>query len=166
MEYTTIGELLDNGTISTVNGFSCGEHNSFGDGVPHIRPFNVTQDGDISLSQLKHIPVTVAAGKPLLEKDDIVFNNTNSKELVGKCAVWNNDDSCVFSNHMTRIRVHHERCNHDYLNFAIFYHWITGESMKLARSHVAQASIIGARFREIKLCWNQHDIQQNCILSK
>ena len=149
----TLGDLIDSGAIQVTTGFPCGAHNVNGQGVPHIRPFNVGTDGDIYLDQIKSIPVVEAAGRPQLRRDDIVFNNTNTKELVGKCALWSSDDNPVFSNHMTRIRVSNDSCNPAYLSFAILHHWMTGRSEMLARSHVAQASIIGSRFREIEVPW-------------
>jgi type I restriction enzyme S subunit len=95
----------------------------------------------------------VAHGKPTLANGDILFNNTNTKELVGKAALWSGPDGCVFSNHMTRIRVRDPRVSPRFLAAAIHAHWLTGRSQTLARSHVAQASIIGERFREIAIPW-------------
>jgi type I restriction enzyme S subunit len=152
-EYLTIGDLLDDGVVEATTGFPFGEHNSEGKGVAHIRPFNVSADGDIRLDVVKSIPEEAATGKPTLKRGDVVFNNTNSKELVGKCALWGETKEPVFSNHMTRVRVTADICDPAYLAFAILHHWTTGKSEMLARSHVAQASIIGGRFREIEIPW-------------
>lgn len=149
----TLGELIDSGFIQVTTGFPFGGHNVDGEGVPHIRPFNVGTDGEIHLDQIKSIPAAAAIGKPTLRRNDIVFNNTNTKELVGKCARWSSDDQPVFSNHMTRIRIVENACEPEYLSFAILHHWMEGKSEMLARSHVAQASIIGSRFREIEVPW-------------
>jgi type I restriction enzyme S subunit len=149
----TLGDLIDSGVIQVTTGFPFGGHNVDGEGVPHIRPFNVGTDGEIHLDQIKSIPAAAATGKPTLQRDDIVFNNTNTKELVGKCAPWSSDNQPVFSNHMTRIRVMDNTCDPAYLSFAILQHWMAGKSEMLARSHVAQASIIGSRFREIEVPW-------------
>lgn len=149
----TLGDLIDSGAIHVTTGFPFGDHNVIGDGVPHIRPFNVGTDGEIYLDQIKSIPTAAATGKPQLRRDDIVFNNTNTKELVGKCALWLSDEQPVFSNHMTRIRVVNDSYDPAFLSFAILHHWMTGKSEMLARSHVAQASIIGSRFREIEVPW-------------
>ena len=148
---TTLGELIDQNIIKTLGGFPFGGHNSDGDGVPHLRPFNITTSGDVSLEQIKSIPSAAAEGKPKTIRNDILFNNTNTKELVGKCALWNSDAAHVFSNHMTVIRADGQHYSAAFLSFAILYHWIVGKSEMLARSHVAQASIIGHRFREIEI---------------
>jgi type I restriction enzyme, S subunit len=154
----TLGQLIDGGAIEIALGFPCGNHNNEGEGIPHIRPFNIQTNGKVSLEQIKSIPFDVAAKKPTLCQDDILFNNTNTKELVGKCALWEGNQKFVFSNHMTRIRIHDKKIINAYLNFAILHHWISGKSEMLARAHVAQASIIGERFREILLPWrNTHE---------
>lgn len=155
MEQKYLGELIDNGIIDIDIGFPCGVHNDSGEGIPHIRPFNIDINGNIYLEQIKFIPYEIAKGKPTLRNGDIIFNNTNSKELVGKCAVWDNDRPYVFSNHMTRIIINDKnKCNSHYLYYSILHHWMTGKSMVLARSHVAQASIIGERFKEIEVAWH------------
>jgi type I restriction enzyme, S subunit len=156
----TLGALIDSGLISVTTGFPFGDHNDASRGAPHIRPFNVHPDGRISLSQIKSIPIEAAAGKPSLKRNDILFNNTNTKELVGKCALWDMDKECVFSNHMSRIRVLHPSLEPAYLSFAILHHWHTGKSEMLARAHVAQASIIGERFREIEVTWRDRHEQR------
>jgi type I restriction enzyme, S subunit len=120
----------------------------------------VRPDGEISLEQIKSIPHEAASGKPHLARNDIVFNNTNTKELVGKCALWEADEECVFSNHMTRLRVVDSSIVPAYLSFAIFHHWLIGKSEMLARAHVAQASIMGERFREIEIIWRKTDEQR------
>lgn len=153
VDVRSLGDLLEAGVIEAVNGFPFGGHNENGSGIPHIRPFNVATNGEISLEQIKSIPQEAAAGKPRLRRGDVVFNNTNTKELVGKCALWDQDSEPVFSNHMTRIRVLDRSCDAAYLSFAILHHWMTGRSEMLARAHVAQASIMGERFREIQVPW-------------
>jgi len=152
MEKRTLGDLMNQGIILDRTGFPCGAHNSAGSGLPHIRPFNVSTEGDISLDQIKYIPAEKAEGKPQVQKGDILFNNTNTKELVGKCAKWD-ADAQVFSNHMTCIRLHNNSCDSDFISYAILHHWMTGKSKRLARAHVAQASIMGARFSEIEIPW-------------
>jgi type I restriction enzyme, S subunit len=73
--------------------------------VLQVRPFNVSSSGAIDLNEQKHIPLTAAEGKATLVRSDIIFNNTNTKELVGKTALWDGPEGCAFSNHMMRIRV-------------------------------------------------------------
>src|SRR4051812_28316298 len=57
-------------------------------GVPILRMGNI-QDGKLDLGILKYVGRTAEVlGGFLLEEGDILFNRTNSPELVGKAAVF------------------------------------------------------------------------------
>lgn len=73
-------------------------------GVPVLRMGNI-QDGLIDLSDLKMI-ARQAENIPAfrLERGDILFNRTNSPELVGKAAVFDHDIEAVFASYLVRIR--------------------------------------------------------------
>src|SRR5262245_47199645 len=83
------------------SGFSSGTHNREGRGVVHLRPMNIDRRGRITLSDVRYVDpesdVRVAPG-------DVLFNNTNSPELVGKTAPIVEEGDWAFSNHMTRLR--------------------------------------------------------------
>lgn len=51
---TSLCQLCNQGAVEVQNGFAEGGHNSEGNGVPHLRPFNVTDDGRIDLTQIKY----------------------------------------------------------------------------------------------------------------
>src|SRR5687767_14296135 len=100
---TNLGDLVS----SVQPGFACGVHNRDGEGIAHIRPMNVNEDGRIELSVLKFVSrKQVDRDERLLRAGDVVFNNTNSPELVGKTALYSFDEPLAFSNHMTRVRCH------------------------------------------------------------
>ena len=40
----------------------------------------------------------------LLARGDLLFNRTNSAELVGKTAVWDRDDAYAFAGYLVRVR--------------------------------------------------------------
>jgi type I restriction enzyme S subunit len=73
-------------------------------GVPVLRMGNI-QDGAIDLSDLKMID-RQAENIPAfrLQRGDILFNRTNSPELVGKAAVFDHDLEAVFASYLVRIR--------------------------------------------------------------
>lgn len=96
------------GEISTeiVSGIACGKANAVADGVLHLRPFSVTTNGSLSISDAPRIPASlVPNGRLGFQAGDILFNNTNSVELVGKSAVFSASLEASFSNHMTRVRI-------------------------------------------------------------
>ena len=72
-------------------------------GIPIIRMGNIHQ-GCISLEHLKYVQLSSAdEEKYLLNEGDILFNRTNSAELVGKSAVYKEKQSAVFASYLIRI---------------------------------------------------------------
>jgi type I restriction enzyme S subunit len=119
-------------------GFASGKHNSDGAGVPHLRPMNVDRDGQIDLTVIK----SVAESNGIeLRAGDVLFNNTNSAELVGKTAVVSaRKDGFAFSNHMTRIRPE-AGVSSAFVSRQLHFLWMTGYFKHRCTNHVNQASI-------------------------
>lgn len=82
-------------------------------GIIQIRPTNIDRNGMLIFD--KNIYVPFDAAMPSLQKDDVLFNNTNSQELVGKTAIYKGDIPYKFSNHITRIRVNREKIIPEFL---------------------------------------------------
>lgn len=122
-------------------GFASGKHNTVGEGVPHLRPMNVSADGRVDRTSLKY--VDPAAGRPdlRLRRGDVLFNNTNSPELVGKTALFDDDDSPAFSNHMTRLRVDPTRLDPAFLALRLHHAWREGWFAEHCNNHVSQSSV-------------------------
>jgi type I restriction enzyme S subunit len=110
--------------------------------TPQIRTHNITPAGKISLDGIKHI----TASKRELERyslalGDVVFNNTNSDEWVGKTAVFDLEGEFVFSNHMTRLRAHRDLVCPEYLAGYLQLLWSTGYTKTRAKRWVSQAGV-------------------------
>jgi len=50
-----------------------------------------------------------------LERGDIVFNRTNSKELVGKCEVFDREGTWVFASYLMRLRVDRKQAEPEFV---------------------------------------------------
>ncbi len=124
---------------SDVNpGFASGKHSSDGIGLPHMRPMNVDRDGRIDLNLVKSVLVTNGIELAL---NDVLFNNTNSPELVGKTAVVSDREAgFAFSNHMTRVRLE-SGISARYIARQLHFLWMTGYMKHRCTNHVNQASI-------------------------
>lgn len=119
------------------SGFPSGAHNSEGRGVPHVRPMNIDREGRFDLSVVKYVDGEVLR---MLRKDDVVFNNTNSPELIGKTTDIAVDIPLAYSNHMTRISL--ERgMNPRFVARQLHYLWMSGYFRHRCKNHVNQASI-------------------------
>ncbi|MEK7281785.1 MAG: restriction endonuclease subunit S, partial [Chloroflexota bacterium] len=147
---TSFGELSKEITIK--NGFPEGGHNLEGLGVPHLRPFNITNDGGIDLTQIKYVPRPMGGSPYWVHKADIIFNNTNSEELVGKTAYFSLDGDFVLSNHMTLLRVNPQgHLDGRWLAYFMRYLYWTGVMHAASRRYVNQAAVTLARLYSIKL---------------
>lgn len=73
--------------------------------VPHLRPFSITPEGELSFETKKYVPKSRLRSEDYCKKNEVIFNNTNSPDLVGKTTVFDSDVLCAASNHMTRITV-------------------------------------------------------------
>lgn len=129
---------LEEISVDISPGFASGKHNSDGEGIPHLRPMNVSRDGQIDLSVIK----SVAKNNEFeLQLGDILFNNTNSAELVGKTAViCAREAGFAFSNHMTRIRPEYG-IDSVFAARQLHFLWMTGYMKHRCTNHVNQASI-------------------------
>ncbi len=72
---------------------------------PILRMGNLTYQGRLDLSDLKYIDLDeVDKPKYMVSKGDLLFNRTNSKELVGKSAVYDRDDPVAIAGYLVRVR--------------------------------------------------------------
>ncbi|MBI5409882.1 MAG: restriction endonuclease subunit S [Nitrospirae bacterium] len=78
---------------------------SFG-GTPVLRMGNIVE-GKLTFNNLKYLPKNHAEFPGLLLiRDDILFNRTNSPELVGKTAVYHgHSEPCSFASYLIRVQV-------------------------------------------------------------
>lgn len=76
------------------------------DGIPVLRMLNIVH-GNLILNDLKTLPSTHEEFPDLiLSPGDILFNRTNSQELVGKTAVYHGIPSpCSFASYLIRVRL-------------------------------------------------------------
>ena len=96
-------------------GFASGD--DLADGIFQIRMNNVSREGELLLDKRRRVPpdgkqVSVS----VLSPGDVLFNATNSPDLVGKTAVFTGcDEPTVFSNHFIRLRALEHQLDPRYL---------------------------------------------------
>ncbi len=74
--------------------------------VPLLRMGNITTDGKVLYSNLKYVASNIKdLPKLYLKNGDLVFNRTNSYELVGKCGVFKNDKPYTLASYLIRVRL-------------------------------------------------------------
>src|SRR4051794_28112666 len=108
---TTLSEVL----LEARPGFACGEDPA--EGVFQFRMNNITTEGRIDLSKKRRVPRDVRNLEAfLVAPGDVLFNATNSPDLVGKAAYFPGlAEPAVFSNHFFRLRPRPERLDGRFL---------------------------------------------------
>ncbi|ACK44924.1 restriction modification system DNA specificity domain protein [Shewanella baltica OS223] len=138
---TTIGNIIDD----MQPGFSQKPGKEDGDTTPQIRTHNISPDGKLTLEGIKHVTASNKESERYsLTKGDVVFNNTNSEEWVGKTAVFDQEGEFVFSNHITRLRANSKLITPDFLAAYLQFLWSMGFSKTRAKRWVSQAGIEGS----------------------
>lgn len=143
--------LVDLLVVSDESGFACSKSKLVESGVRHLRPFNISDDG-LDLSEVYQVPDNEAPiGKRRLEAGDILFNNTNSAELVGKSALVPSAMDAGFSNHLTRIRLNSSLIEPAY--FAFWLRRLRGQGFftSQATQWVSQAAYKTSELRKVEI---------------
>ena len=118
---------------------------------PYLRMNNLTVDGGLDLSDLKYIDIPEnEIEKCVVRKGDILFNRTNSIDLIGKTAVFNLLDDMVIAGYIIRIRLNNQ------ILPDVFSQYMNLEAMKkvlrgMAKGAVNQANINAQELQSIKV---------------
>ena len=92
----------------TISGFGVGREDQdlTENGYIQIRPTNLDEAGNLKFDRNIFLGDEYLVNKKsnIIQKGDILFNNTNSQELVGKTAFFDLDGIYFHSNHITRIK--------------------------------------------------------------
>ena len=87
-----------------------------GAGLPMIRMGNVDFAGRMTLNDIKFVVLPPGdRAKYKLVSGDILFNRTNSKDLVGKTGIWRDDREAVAASYFIRVRVDESLIAPEYL---------------------------------------------------
>jgi type I restriction enzyme, S subunit len=118
---------------------------------PILRMNNITYEGRWDFTALKYVDLESAtAHKYLAQKGDLLFNRTNSKELVGKAAVYMRDESMAIAGYLVRVRMNAKGNPHyvaGYLNSAHGKQALVSR----AKSIVGMANINAQEMQDIPL---------------
>jgi type I restriction enzyme S subunit len=141
---TTVGEIA-----ARVQYGTSAKTSSASEGVPVIRMGNIA-DGRLVIDKLKYLPTDHKEfPELLLAKGDVLFNRTNSAELVGKTAVYQDNPSpCSFASYLIRVRLGHgykpELLSH-YINSCFGRAWVAS----VVSQQVGQANVNGSKLQAL-----------------
>lgn len=117
----------------------------------YLRMNNITYDGEMDYSDIKYIDLPdYEAEKYFVRKGDVLFNRTNSKELVGKTAVFKNETPMIIAGYIIRVRVN-ERADPEFLS-AILNSKYGKETLRgMCKAIIGQANINAQELQNIRI---------------
>ena len=131
-------------------------------GVPVLRMGNI-QDGNLDLTSLKYLPKDHAEFPDLLLREgDLLFNRTNSAELVGKSAIYRgNPDPCSYASYLIGVRL--VGCDSRYLSY--FINSVYGRIWvaSVVSQQVGQANVNGTKLRALTFPLPPQDEQERIV---
>ena len=129
-----------------------------------ILRMNCQQDGKVLLRDLQFVNIDCETAKTYRVKpNDLLFNRTNSYELVGRTAIVEEATDAVFASYLVRVSVDENRLCPRFLNH--FFNWDAAQSelKKLASRGVSQANISAGKLREFSVPVPSLDEQQEIV---
>ena len=118
---------------------------------PYLRMNNITSDGHLDLKDMKYIDIPDdEIEKCIVRKGDVLFNRTNSVELVGKTAVFDLPQNMVVAGYIIRVRLNNlilPEVLSQYMNLEALKEILRG----MAKGAVNQANINAQELQSIKV---------------
>lgn len=141
------GELMETCEYGTSQ-----KANEEGRGVVVLRMGNVTRGGELELESLKTVELSQGElAKQRLQDGDVLFNRTNSRELVGKTGMWDGRMEAVAASYFIRVRfrsdIEHPQHFTTFMNLPSMKRRLA----EMARGAIGQANINSQELRAIEL---------------
>jgi type I restriction enzyme S subunit len=133
------------------SGFACGERDPHG--VIQLRMNNVDTRGNVIWDEVLRVPAqAVTIMQYQLKPGDVLFNNTNSTELVGKSALFEGyDEAVVYSNHFTRLRTKSEVLLPAFLAAWLNHQWQLGVFARICNRWIGQSAVKADKLLELTI---------------
>lgn len=128
-------------------------------GLPILRMSNMQPDG-WDLRDLKYVELTDKERDLwLLEEGDILFNRTNSKELVGKCEVFREPGEWVFASYLMRLTVDTQQASPDFVSAYLSSPGGRAQIERESRQIIGMTNINAEEIRTLRIPLPKPDIQ-------
>jgi type I restriction enzyme S subunit len=118
---------------------------------PYLRMNNITYEGRLDISNLKYIDINDdEVEKYIVRKGDILFNRTNSKELVGKTCVFDLIEPMVIAGYIIRVRTN-DLAIPSYISAVLNSDYGKLILKMMCKSIIGQANINAQELQDIKI---------------
>lgn len=116
-----------------------------------LRMNNITYRGNWDLRALKYIDLDEKDRKKyLVYKGEVLFNRTNSKELVGKTAVYKREEPMAYAGYLVKA-IPNNRANGQFIASYMNTKYIKSLLFNMAKNIVGMANINAEEFKSIKV---------------
>jgi len=117
-------------------------------GQPMLRMNNI-HNSDLDVTNLKYIEIDDPTfSKYKLTKGDLLFNRTNSKELVGKTALFNFNEDFTFASYLIRVVIDNKKVDVKYINYLFNSSVLQYQKDLVSRQITGQANINAQEMQE------------------
>ena len=152
---------IDDVAVTTQYGLSMRGKTS---GTYPILRMNCQEDGKVHYRDLQFVELEPASYDTFrLKPGDLLFNRTNSIDLVGRMAIIEDDRPAVFASYLVRLAVDVNRCIPEFLNYFMNWPRTQGDIKKLASRAVGQANINATKLRTVLFPLPAIDEQQEIV---
>ena len=132
----------------------------------YLRMNNITYGGELDLTDIKRINVPESElEKCTVRRGDVLFNRTNSKELVGKTCVYDRDEMMVLAGFVIRIRVN-ERVLPEFLSAFLNTDFSKQMLYGMCKTAIGQANINAHEMQNIGIYLPPVELQRQFVQFK
>ena len=112
---------------------------------------NITRHGELDLTDLKYMDLDAAHHeKHLVRYGDVLFNRTNSADLVGKSAIYRRHEPMAYAGYLIRLRVN-DTAEPEYLAAYLNTHRAKQILRKMCKSIIGMANINAREVQTMKI---------------
>lgn len=129
----------------------------------YVRMNNITYDGKLDLSDTKRITMPATDAESfLVRQGDVLFNRTNSRDLVGKTCVFDRPEPMIIAGYIIRLRMN-GLVLPEYLSLFMNTRYAKKLLLGMAKGAVGQANINAKELQDIAIVIPPLDIQRDFL---
>ena len=133
---------------------------------PYLRMNNITYGGELDLTDTKTIDIPdEELDKCTVRRGDLLFNRTNSKELVGKTCVYNRDEMMVLAGFVVRVRLN-DRALPEFVSVFLNTDFSKQMLLNMCKAAIGQANINAQELQNIGIYIPPIELQEEFISFK
>lgn len=133
---------------------------------PYLRMNNITYNGELDLTDTKTIDIPdEELDKCTVRRGDLLFNRTNSKELVGKTCVYNRDEMMVLAGFVVRVRLN-DRALPEFVSAFMNTDFSKQMLLGMCKAAIGQANINAQELQNIGIYIPPIQIQKDFVSFK